>query len=418
MATIIDEDSTTVQNLSGDGQKWTVTKEATSYSDTSAFNLYGANNNFKFYGHIEQQQASSTYSNIYNAMTDSVIFIGKTATIRGYAPIYNDGDGVDITNAGTLISTSPWGAIRNNAGRDVTIDNVGTIVATDGYGVYGGGNGRVDITNDGYISGTTGGAFLASSTGRLVNGEDGTIVGIGTSGAVINYVIGGTTVNHGIIQAATGYAIMLASGNETLVNDGHIEGNVELKDGDDTFDTRGGSVDGLIFGGVGDDLLIVDNARHLLTEGVDQGLDTVKSTVSYTLSDNVEKLVLLGGKNIDGTGTALGDVISGNSGRNVIEGLAGDDTLGGGKGNDTLKGAAGLDTFVFETGNAKDVIADLELDTDIVDVSGWRAAKDLQSLEQHAKAHGDDVWITYGDDILVIKGLEKGELANVHFQFG
>ena len=73
------------------------------------------------------------------------------------------------------------------------------------------------------------------------------------------------------------------------------------------------------------------------------GTDAVFSTVNYTLTANVETLVLQGTGNLSGTGNALSNTLHGNAGNN---------TLNGGAGADLLVGNAGNDTFVFNAGQA------------------------------------------------------------------
>ncbi len=97
------------------------------------------------------------------------------------------------------------------------------------------------------------------------------------------------------------------------------------------------------WGGTGNDTYVVDNAGDLVIENVGEGTDLVKSSITYTLTDNVENLTLtdptpnsgLAPANIDGTGNVLDNIIIGNSGNNTLDGGAGVDALAGGTGNDT-----------------------------------------------------------------------------------
>lgn len=102
--------------------------------------------------------------------------------------------------------------------------------------------------------------------------------------------------------------------------------------GNDTLDGRGGA--DAMSGGIGNDAYVVDNAGDTVTEASGQGTDSVRSSVSYTLSASVENLTLLSGAG-NGTGNTLSNVIAGNGGANVLDGGAGADSLSGGLGNDT-----------------------------------------------------------------------------------
>ena len=88
-------------------------------------------------------------------------------------------------------------------------------------------------------------------------------------------------------------------------------------------------------GGAGNDTYVVDHAGDIVFETAGEGTDLVQSSVGYTLAANVENLTLTGTGAINGTGNALGNLLTGNAGNNVLDGAAGADTLVGGAGNDT-----------------------------------------------------------------------------------
>ncbi len=61
-------------------------------------------------------------------------------------------------------------------------------------------------------------------------------------------------------------------------------------------------------------MYIVNHAGDVVVEANGQGTDTVLSSVTYTLPNNVENLTLTGTGNINGTGNELANVLIGNSG--------------------------------------------------------------------------------------------------------
>ena len=103
--------------------------------------------------------------------------------------------------------------------------------------------------------------------------------------------------------------------------------------GNDLID--GGAGADTMLGGLGDDTYVVDNAGDLVTEQVNEGTDTVQSSVTWALGANVENLTLTGIGAINGTGNSLNNVLTGNSAANLLSGGAGVDTLLGGEGDDT-----------------------------------------------------------------------------------
>ncbi|WP_373480590.1 beta strand repeat-containing protein, partial [Geminocystis sp.] len=114
----------------------------------------------------------------------------------------------------------------------------------------------------------------------------------------------------------------------TIAND-----NIKTGDGNDTLNGGGGN--DTLNGGGGNDTYTVDNLGDVIIEALNQGTDLVNSSISYTLTDNVENLTLTGSGTINGIGNTLNNLITGNSGNNTLNGGVGADNLMGGNGNDT-----------------------------------------------------------------------------------
>ena len=142
-------------------------------------------------------------------------------------------------------------------------------------------------------------------------------------GGTISDVIFGLNGNDAINGGLGDDRLFGGGGNDTLIGG----------DGNDALD--GGSGTNSLAGGAGDDTYVVNSAADTVNETAAGGLDTVLASVSYTLTANVENLTLTG-KNINGTGNTLANLIIGGDGANVLDGgSAGADTLVGGQGDDT-----------------------------------------------------------------------------------
>ena len=124
--------------------------------------------------------------------------------------------------------------------------------------------------------------------------------------------------------------------------------------GNDTID--GGAGRDIMKGGAGNDVYYVDNIYDKVVENENEGIDTVYSSVTHTLQDNVENLVLSGNKSINGYGNDLNNTITGNSGNNILNGVLGYNTLIGGLGDDTYIIDPQYDTVTENQNEGNDTI--------------------------------------------------------------
>jgi hypothetical protein len=148
-------------------------------------------------------------------------------------------------------------------------------------------------------------------------------------GGFVSYAHGvhsGFTIANGVvIENATG-----GNGEDTLI--GNDANNV----------LNGGAGGDTMRGGLGDDTYYVNTFSDFIVEDLGAGTDTIIATLSFTLFDNVENLILTGAA-LNGTGNGSSNAITGNDNDNTLNGGAGADTLIGGNGNDQLFGGDGDD---------------------------------------------------------------------------
>jgi peptidyl-prolyl cis-trans isomerase A (cyclophilin A) len=173
-------------------------------------------------------------------------------------------------------------------------------------------------------------------------------------------LINGTSENDTLNGNANSNRLDGLEGNDRLNG---LAGSDDLYGGIGNDTLNGGTGIDALFGGTGNDDYLIDNKGDRARENINEGIDNVFSTISYTLAANLENLILTGTEAISGTGNNINNQITGNSGNNRIN---------GGIGADTLTGAAGVDTFIFRFGQSQiiaiDSITDFTIGTDKIDL--------------------------------------------------
>jgi Ca2+-binding RTX toxin-like protein len=246
--------------------------------------------------------------------------------------IVEGGDGADI-----LYGVAGDDSLDGGEGDDNITGGYGvdTIAGGSGNDWMNGGHGADEMTggagNDEYVVDNAGDEVIETSGG----GSD-------SVQSFITYVLPAEVENLYLLFGATN-----GFGND-LANT--IHGNL----GANRLDGAGGADQMYGFGG--DDLYIVNAAGDRVFEIPGEGTDTVRSSVTHILSDNVEHLVLTGGGNINATGNGLANSLSGNNGNNRLDGRAGADVMAGGKGHDLYVVNHPLDKVVEGGSSGNDTV--------------------------------------------------------------
>lgn len=261
------------------------------------------------------------------------LYLAGNGAINGYGN--NTGNAIYGNDAdNTLDGRGGDDAIYGNGGNDILIGNAGADYM------------RGDAGDD---------IYSVDNVGDVVDESTGS--GNDTVYAGVSFVMGAGVDN------------LILTGNSDLSGDGNggnnyifgNDGNNRLNggSGDDVLSGGGGAdiLDGstgvdAMQGGSGNDTYVVDRSNDHVDEAAGGGDDVVYASSDFTLTDNVETLILTGNAQLNGGGNAGSNQLFGNAGVNVLDGRGG---------ADYLVGAGGEDIFVFRRGEANgDIIADFD----------------------------------------------------------
>lgn len=241
------------------------------------------------------------------------------------------------------------GTVKDGFGNDDTISSIEAIYATGyddeliggaadetfvgfaGNDIINGGGGRNTLTyqldhdfGQGLLNNVKWGNGSTGLMGVTVNLATGIALdGFGGTDTVSNIkVVHGTRYIDNMTASAEGSELFTYAGNDTLIGGA----GADILDGGIGADS--------MRGGGGDDIIYVDHASDWVFENLNEGTDTVYSTVNWTMSANVENLFLTGAAR-NGVGNGIANTITGNEWHNLLDGGEGADILIGGLGNDT-----------------------------------------------------------------------------------
>jgi len=258
--------------------------------------------------------------------------------------VYGDGE--------TIIDTAGIDLVRSYASWTLAagLENL-TLMGTDNT------NGTGNSSNN-TITGNSGNNILDGGSGadRLTGGTGDDVYIVDNSRDVVTEKAGEGTdtirtslANYSLAKLAAVENVVYTGVSNASLTGNALSNTLTGSSGNDTL--NGGLGPDTMIGGGGNDTYIIDNVGDVIIEDENEGTDSVLSSVTFTLSDNVENLTLTGKAAINGTGNNQANTITGNAAANTLGGGQGDDTLDGGAGNDTLSGGDGVDLLIGGLGN-------------------------------------------------------------------
>ena len=239
------------------------------------------------------------------------------------------------------------------------LPNVENLTLTGSAAMDGTGNASNNV-----ITGNTANNTLDGGTGvdTLIGGTGDDIYQVDSTNDVIteNANEGTDTIQSSVtfsLAALPNVENLTLTGSSAINGTGNASNNIltgntanNVLDGDTGIDT--------LIGGTGDDIYLVDTITDTITENAGEGIDTIQSSVTFSLAAlfNIENLTLTGSGVINGTGNAANNLISGNIVANTINGGTGIDTLIGGVGNDIYVVDTTTDVITENAGGGTDTI--------------------------------------------------------------
>ncbi|MBE9104681.1 hypothetical protein IQ229_06915 [Nostoc cf. edaphicum LEGE 07299] len=316
--------------------------------------------------------------------TDTVIAavdfsIGGLANVENLVLIGNAIAGTGNSLSNKITGNAQDNILSGNAGNDSLDGGAGndTLIGGVGNDTY-----TVDSIGDMIVENSNEGTDIVNaavdySLAVAANVENLVLIGnaiAGTGNSLSNNLYGNNLNN--ILDGGAGNDYLYGeAGNDTLyggdgneylygdIGDDYLDGgagsdrlngeagNDTLNGGDGNDTLNAGTGDDVVKGGLGTDTYFVDSTSDSIFEDTNAGIDSVNTSITWTLGNNLENLTLTGTSAIDGIGNIFNNTIAGNSGANNLFGNEGNDSLSGNTGDDLLDGGTGDDTMLGGSGN-------------------------------------------------------------------
>lgn len=406
---------------------------------------------------------------------ENTVNIGSNGALYGstYDALRFTGDENRLFNNGEM-NAGRYGV--SSSGDENEVENRGSISGSTG--VYFGGDENL-LENDGMIRGDgdysssaayQAGVAVSGQNNLIQNGEDGQIIGSGddVAGVRLLYNSEGTVIenegeilsndwygvdfsylngnveavleNSGTVQGAEA-AFHGGVGEDLVINEGEMIGDVLMHDGNDIFRMVGdGTVDGIIDGGEGNDQIIGGRSEDTIYGGEENDRIKAKGGDDMVDAGDDDDFVNAGGGSDEINGNTGDDTLKGGGGNDVVDGGFGHDTLlggggndridgedgndrlNGGKGNDTLTGGRGADVFIFNGKPDNDRIMDFGDGNDRIDLSAFDASSfnDLQNwgaLDEFGGGTLIDFSEIGGTGSVFLENVDIEDLSNSDFIF-
>lgn len=352
---------------------------------------------------------------------NTTVTIGEHGKLASdYWAIRSFGDNAKIVNEGKIVSDGVGVGV---AGENSHLVNKGTIVSEAGLAVSTDNLNAFRLDNTGTIEAKNGFDFRVQNL--TLNFSKDSVVEFGYAGAISTNSQAGWTAtirNDGDMhhtKVGMSSSISGGAGSEIVRNTGTMTGFLNLDDGADKYDGRGGRlIDGTVLGGDGNDIYILDNSKDRVHDSVGWGYDKLTVSASYSLGANneIEETRLAGNGDFNLKGNTLGNYLQGNKGDNHLNGYAGNDAFFGGAGDDMMTGGAGIDGFYFKANADREIITDFVDGEDLLILFPGDEIKNVSDLiANHARQAGDDVVISGDGTTMVIRDFDLANLTSADF---